>query len=250
MHSVPTILLDVLVGAAIGFVTAEVAILVTTVYLHRGLTHRALTMHPVAAFPLRTILWVTTGIRPREWAGVHRRHHAALDTVDDPHSPAVLGASRVLFTNIWMYRKAAKNPALVDRYTNDMARSRLDRFVFDRETLGPFLGAALLWLVFGWQIALFAVAFHIIFYVGLNGAVNSIGHTLGTRPAANSGTNGKVLALVTAGEGLHNNHHAVPTAARLSFVAGQFDPAWWFIRGLERMHLLTLRHRGGLLAPR
>jgi stearoyl-CoA desaturase (delta-9 desaturase) len=246
----PTLLLNVLLGAAIGFITAEVAILVTTVYLHRGLTHRALTMRPEAAFPLRVILWVTTGIRPREWAGVHRRHHAALDTVDDPHSPAVLGTSRVLFTNIWMYRKAAKNPALVDRYTHDLPPNRLDRIVFDRETLGPLLGAALLWLVFGWQIALFAVGFHILFYVGLNGAVNSIGHTYGTRPAANSGTNGRILALFTVGEGLHNNHHAVPTAARLSFRSGQFDPAWWFIRSLEHLRLLTLRHRGGILAPR
>jgi fatty-acid desaturase len=124
---------------------------------------------------------------------VHRRHHAALDTVGDPHSPAVRGTSRVLLTNILMYRNAAKNPALVDRYTHDMPR---------------------------------------------------------TRPAAKSGTNGQVLALLTAGEGLHNNHHAVPTAARLSFGSGQFDPAWWFIRGLQRVHLVTLRHRGGVLAPR
>ncbi|MCJ7436178.1 MAG: hypothetical protein MUP97_00215, partial [Acidimicrobiia bacterium] len=57
----PTTLVNILVGVAIGFVTAELAILVTTVYLHRGLTHRALTMHPVAAFPLRVVLWVTTG---------------------------------------------------------------------------------------------------------------------------------------------------------------------------------------------
>jgi stearoyl-CoA desaturase (delta-9 desaturase) len=250
MDPLPTLMVNILVGAAIGFLTAELSILVTTVYLHRGLTHRALTMHPIAAFPLRVILWITSGIRPREWVGVHRRHHAALDTVDDPHSPAVLGATRVLLTNILMYRKAAKNPVLVDRYTHDMPVNRLDRIVFDRETLGPLLGLALLWLVFGWQIAVFAVVFHIAFYVGLNGAVNSIGHTFGTRPAPNSGTNGQVLALLTAGEGLHNNHHAVPTAARLSFIPGQFDPAWWFIRGLERVHLVALRHPGGVLAAR
>jgi stearoyl-CoA desaturase (delta-9 desaturase) len=246
----PTIILNLLVGMAIGFVTAELAILVTTVYLHRGMTHRALTMRPEAALPMRVVLWVTTGIRPREWAGVHRRHHAALDTVDDPHSPAVLGTTRVFFTNILMYRRAAKNRLLVERYTRDIPRTWLDRIVFDRETLGPLLGLALLWLVFGWQIAVFAVVFHIVFYVGLNGAVNSIGHTFGERPADNSGTNGRVLALFTVGEGLHNNHHAVPTAARLSFAAGQFDPAWWFIRALERLNLVTLRHRRGILVPR
>ena len=50
--------------------------------------------------------------------------------------------------------------------------TRLDRVVIDRETLGPLLGLALLWLVFGWEIALFAVVFHTVFSVGLNGAVN------------------------------------------------------------------------------
>ncbi len=246
----PTIILDLLVGLALGFCTAELAILVTTVFLHRGMTHRALTLRPEAALPMRVVLWITTGIRPREWVGVHRRHHAALDTVDDPHSPAVLGTWRVLGTNLFMYRRAAKNRLLVERYTRDLPRTWLDRVVFDRETLGPLLGIGLLVLVFGWEIAVFAAFFHVVFYVGLNAAVNSIGHTFGTRPADNSGTNGKVLALLTVGEGLHNNHHAGPTAARLSFGAGQFDPAWWFIRGLERLRLVTLRHRHGLLAAR
>ncbi len=250
MHPMPTILLNLLVAMVVGFVTAELAIFVTTVYLHRGMTHRALTLRPEAAFPMRVVLWVTTGIRPREWTGVHRRHHASLDTIDDPHSPAMRGTWRVLFTNILMYRKAAKDAALVDRYTHDIGRTWLDRIVFDRETLGPLLGVALLWFVFGWQIAIFAVVFHIVFYVGLNGAVNSIGHTFGTRPAANSGTNSRILALLTVGEGLHNNHHAAPTAARFSFLSGQFDPAWRFIRGLELLHLLTLRHRRGVLVPR
>ena len=244
----PTLLSNLLVAMVIGFLTAELAIVITTVYLHRAMTHRALAVHPAAAFPMRAILWMTTGIRAREWAGVHRRHHAALDTVDDPHSPAILGTSRVFWTNILLYRKAAKNRVLVDRYTHDIAPTRLDRIVFDRETLGPVLGLALLWAVFGWQIAIFAVVFHLIFYVGLNGAVNSIGHTIGTRPDANSGTNDRILAVVTGGEGLHNNHHAVPTAARFSFLPGQVDPAWWLIRGLERVRLVTLRHPGGVLA--
>lgn len=239
----PTLLL----AAIIGFVTAQAAVLVTTVYLHRGLTHRGLTLHPAAALPMRVVLWVSTGIRPREWVGVHRCHHANTDTVDDPHSPVILGATRVMLTNAYLYRRAAKDRALVERFTRDYEANWLDRVVFDRETLGPLLGLGALCLVFGWQVGLIAAAFHVVVYVGLNGAVNSSGHIFGTRPAENSATNSRLLGWLTWGEGLHNNHHAVPTAARFSFYAGQVDPAWPVIRLLERANLVTLRHNEGIL---
>lgn len=238
--------MSVLVALAVAAVTAQVALLATTVYLHRGVTHGALTLHPIAAFPLRFILWVATGIRPREWAGVHRRHHARTDTKDDPHSPAMVGFWRVLLTNAFMYRRAARDRERVLHYTRDLRPNRLDRYLFDHEILGPVLGAGLLCLVFGWQVGLIASALHSVLYVALNGAVNSIGHTAGTRPQENSGTNGRLLALLTAGEGLHNNHHHTPTAARLSWRRLELDPGWWLIWSLQRVGLAELRHPGGV----
>ena len=238
---------DVLWAVVIGMATAQLAIFVTTIYLHRGVTHSALRLHPVAAYPCRVVIWMTSGIRPREWAGVHRRHHAAVDTVDDPHSPAILGFWRVLLTNAWLYRKGAKNRELVDRYTRDLTRDRWDRIVFDRETLGPLLGLGLLCVVFGWYIGLMAGLVHAVTYVGLNGAINAVGHTRGARPNPNSGTNGRVLGFVTAGEGLHNNHHAGATAARLSWHPTELDPGWWVIRTLSAMRLCEVRHPGGVM---
>lgn len=237
----------VLLALVVGFATSQLALYATTIYLHRGITHNGLTMRPTTALPFRIILWITTGIRPREWAGVHRRHHAALDTVDDPHSPAVVGFWHVQLFNVVMYHRAAHDREQVDRYTRDLPKDRLDRYVFDRETLGPLLGLGLLCLVFGWQVGLLAGLFHAVFYVGLNGVINAVGHTAGTRPFPNSATNGRLIALLTAGEGLHNNHHSVPTAARFAFEPGQLDPAWWLIGGLARTRLLTVRHEGGLL---
>jgi stearoyl-CoA desaturase (delta-9 desaturase) len=231
----------------VGLFTSQLALFATTIYLHRGITHKGLTMRPVTALPFRFILWVSTGIRPREWAGVHRRHHAALDTVDDPHSPAMVGFWNVQLLNIVMYHRAAHDRAQVDRYTRDLPKDRLDRYVFDRETLGPLIGLGVLCLVLGWQTGLLAGLFHLVFYVGLNGVINAWGHTVGQRPQPNSATNGRILALLTAGEGLHNNHHAAPTAARFSFRADQLDPAWWLIDVLHRARLLTLRHDRGLL---
>ena len=240
----------VLLALVVGFLTSQLALYATTIYLHRGITHNGLTMRPATALMFRVILWLTTGIRPREWAGVHRRHHAALDTIDDPHSPARLGFWNVQLFNVVMYHRAAHDREQVERYTRDLPTNRLDRYVFDRETLGPLVGVGFLCLVFGWQVGLLAGLFHLVLYVGLNSAINAVGHTAGRRPFANSATNGRVLALVTAGEGLHNNHHSAPTAARFSFQAGQLDPAWWLIGALDRARLLTVRHDGGLLPER
>ncbi len=135
--------MNVPLALGVGFLTSQLALFATTIYLHRGITHKGLTMRPATALPFRFILWVSTGIRPREWAGVHRRHHAALDTVDDPHSPAIVGFWNVQLLNIVMYHRAAHDRAQVDRYTRDIPKNWLDRYVFDRETLGPLIGVGL-----------------------------------------------------------------------------------------------------------
>src|SRR6185503_7463093 len=91
------------------FVVTQAAVFATTVYLHRSLSHRALSLSPVAALSSRFVIWITTGIRPREWVAVHRKHPAATDTAEDPHSPVVLGYWRVQLGNVGLYRRAAKD---------------------------------------------------------------------------------------------------------------------------------------------
>src|SRR3974377_233973 len=94
-----------LIAAVIAaFFVTQAAIFAPTVFLHRGLAHRALTMHPVAAFPCRFVIWITTGMRPREWVAVHRKHHAATDTPDDPHTPMLMGFWRVQLGTVGLYR--------------------------------------------------------------------------------------------------------------------------------------------------
>ena len=76
----------------------------------------------------------------------------------------------------------------------------------------------------------------------LSGAINAVGHTFGEQPYDNSATNGQVLALLTSGEGLHNNHHAAPTSAKFALGKGEIDPGWWVVRLLVACHLATVRH--------
>jgi stearoyl-CoA desaturase (delta-9 desaturase) len=235
--------MHLLLAIVVGFAIAQVAILVTTVYLHRGLAHRAITVHPAVAVVMRIFLWMTTGMRAREWTAVHRRHHAATDTVDDPHSPLIVGFWRVQLANAALYRRFARDGETVERYAKDLPPDRLDKFLLDHAFLGLGLGVALICVVLGWQTGLVAAAVHTVSYLGLSGAINAIGHTRGKRPYENSATNGRVLALITSGEGLHNNHHAAPTSARFSFRRSEIDPGWWMVRALAAMRLVTIRHQ-------
>ncbi len=229
------------VAVAVGFAVAQIGTLVTTVFLHRTLAHRAMRLHPAATMVFRVLTWLTTGIKPREWAAVHRRHHAHTDEPEDPHSPIQLGWIRVQLTNAGLYRRVARDGVTVPRYARDLAPDRLDRVLFDRAWLGLGLGIVLLVVVLGPLWGLIAAVVHVNAYLALNAAVNAIGHTFGRRPYDNSGTNMQWLAFLTAGEGLHNNHHAKPTSARLALHRGEIDPGWWLIATLRRLRLATLR---------
>lgn len=220
----------------------EVSLFVTTVYLHRTLSHRALTLAPPVDFTMRVLLWITTGIKRRQWVAVHRKHHAFTDVEGDPHSPVLEGVAAVQFGNVLMYRRALKGGEIVRRYARDLAPDAWDRVLFDRAWLGLGLGIALLCWAVGWQIGLAAAAVHTVVYLLLNAAINAIGHTWGRRPYPNASTNNQWLAWLTAGEGLHNNHHAAPTSARLALGRGEIDPGWWLIRALTRLRLATIRH--------
>ena len=231
-----------LIALVSGFAAAQFANLVTTVYLHRALAHRSLRLAPGVVFACRVLVWISTGIRPREWAAVHRRHHAFTDTEGDPHSPLLLGWTKVQLTNPALYRRAARDGVTVPRYARDIPQDRWDKVLFDRSGLGLVVGLLILIAFLGPVWGTVAGLFHVVVYLALSGAVNAIAHTFGRRPADNSATNVQWLAFVTAGEGLHNNHHAAPTTARLSFRRGEFDPAWPVIRLLRRLGWATVRH--------
>ena len=235
---------SILLGVVVGLVVCQLALFTTTVYLHRALSHRALSFGPVLRAAFRVITWMTTGIVPRQWVAVHRTHHAHTDVEGDPHSPVLLGWGRVQLTNVSLYRAVATDATAVERYARDLPADRWDRALFDRSALGLGLGITLLVVLIGPLAALVAAVLHAVLYLQLNAAVNAIGHHFGRRPHPNTATNLQWLALLTQGEGLHNNHHAAPTSARLSFRRGEVDPAWPVIAAFRRLGWASVRHEG------
>ena len=229
------------------FVVTQAAVFATTVYLHRSLAHRAMTVSPVVALPSRFVLWITTGMRPREWVAVHRKHHAATDTPEDPHSPKVLGFWRVQLGNVGLYKKAAADELNLRKYARDVRRDRLDQLAFDYSLVGLSIGIALLVLImwglgFGLAVGFLAAGIHAAMYIMLAGAINAVGHTFGKQPYENSATNMQSVALLTGGEALHNNHHAAPTSARFALNKGELDPGWWAVKLLVALRLARVRH--------
>jgi stearoyl-CoA desaturase (Delta-9 desaturase) len=226
----------------VAFVVTQVANLATTLYLHRSLAHRALTLHPALVMACRWVLWVSTGIDRREWVAVHRKHHVHTDGPDDPHSPIQRGWRRVLLFNVVYYRRAARQDGVVDAYGRDLPPDALDRVLFRRSLLGLGVGVGALVALFGPAVAVLAGATHMVAYLLLSGAVNSLGHHFGRRPHDNTASNLRWLAALTGGEGMHNDHHEYP---RSPF----FGDTWWDLGGrsasaLGRMRLARLHVSG------
>lgn len=219
----------------------QTAVIATSVYLHRALAHRALALHPAANLILRIILWLTTGQDRREWVAVHRKHHAFTDRDGDPHSPRLRGFWHIQFLNAYYYRREARNPETIRRFASDIPEDRLDRAVFSYRWAGPVLGTALLWLGLGLVPALITALAHAVLYVFVVAPlINGLGHWRGTQNFSNTAYNIPLLAWVTAGESLHNNHHAHPRSPKFSVHAIEVDPSWLVIRALAAVGLLVI----------
>ena len=225
------------VAVLVGLVLAEVATLITTVYLHRVLSHRSIKLHPALTTFMRFGTWMLTSISPREWVAVHRKHHNFSDVEGDPHSPHIEGYWKIMIGNVYYYRREANDGDTLEKYASDLPFDRLDTLLLRRGTLGFSLTGVILVLLMGFGPGLVALATLAAVYLLLSAAVNGAGHTFGYKSFANDATNLRLLALITFGEGLHNNHHARPASAKLSAFRGEFDPAWPVIRLLEKLRL-------------
>ena len=222
----------------------HVTIVSVTVYLHRCQAHRALDLHPLLAHFFRFWLWLTTGMVTREWVGIHRRHHARCETPDDPHSPQILGINKVLWEGAELYREAAAQPDLVDRYAHGTPDDWIERKLYQRYNfVGIIVMLAIDVVLFGiLGVAVWAVQMIWIPFFAA-GVINGLGHYWGYRnyQSPDAATNISPWGILIGGEELHNNHHAFPSSARLSSRWWEFDIGWMYIRLFEFVRLARVR---------
>lgn len=228
----------------ITLVLTHITIAAVTIYLHRCQAHRALDLHPVAGHFFRFWLWLTTGMQTKQWAAVHRKHHARCETADDPHSPQVLGLKKVLTEGAELFRMEASKQETLDKYGKGTPDDWLERNVYSKH---PSLGIGLMFVVdavlFGpIGITVWAVQMAWI-PVTAAGIINGVGHYWGYRnfEAADASRNIVPWGILIGGEELHNNHHAYASSARLSNKWYEFDIGWMYIRVMQLFNLARVK---------
>ena len=222
----------------------HVTIVSITIYLHRHQAHRALDLHPAVAHFFRFWLWLTTGTITEQWVAVHRKHHARVESEDDPHSPKIFGIGKLLLEGAELYRKAAAEPETIARYGHGCPDDWLERNVYKPWTdRGYYLMLIIDVILFGpIGITIWAVQmmWQPIFAAGV---INGIGHWWGYRnyETRDISTNIVPWGILIGGEELHNNHHAFASSAKLSVKPWEFDVGWAYLRILQLFRLARVR---------
>ena len=214
----------------------HITMISVTIYLHRHQAHRSLDLHPLPAHFFRFWLWLTTGQVTKEWASIHRKHHAKCETVDDPHSPQIYGIRKVLLEGAELYRAESKVKETMERYGHGTPDDWIERNLYTRYS---WQGVGLMMIV---NLYLFGALGLSVWAVQMMwtpimaaGIINGAGHFWGYRnfEAPDSSTNISPWGILIAGEELHNNHHTYPTSAKLSVKPYEFDIGWMYISLLQ-----------------
>ena len=222
----------------------HITIVSVTLYLHRAQAHRALDLHPAVSHFFRFWLWITTGMVTKEWVAIHRKHHAKVETPEDPHSPHVVGIGKVMREGVELYRAAAADQSIMEKYGKGTPDDWLERHVYGKYHI---LGVSLLLItyvaLFG-PIGLTMWAVHMLWIpFWAAGVINGLGHYWGYRnfEPHDGSTNVSPVGILIGGEELHNNHHAFPSSAKFSMKRWEFDIGWMYIRILSALGLATVR---------
>ena len=228
----------------------HITIAAVTIYLHRCQAHRSLELHPVISHFFRFWLWLTTGMVTREWAAVHRKHHAKVETADDPHSPQVHGLASVVWGGVVHYVRAKRDKEMVKKYGYGTPDDWIERNFYTPHSRWGVITMALI------NVALFGVIPGMLLWLAqmvwipfwAAGVINGVGHYWGYRnfDPQDESRNIVPFGIVIGGEELHNNHHAFPTSARLSNRWYEFDMGWLYIRLMEHAGLAKVKR----IAPR
>lgn len=215
-----------------------------TLYLHRSQCHRALDMNPLITHPMRMWLWLTTGMVTKAWVSIHRKHHAKCETVEDPHSPKILGIKKVLWEGAELYRVAKRDKDMQEKYGHGTPNDWIENHLYSPHSgKGIYVMMIIDLVLFGvpgitvWAIQMLWIP---LFAAGV---INGLGHYWGYRnyEVTDSSTNLTPVAFFIGGEELHNNHHTYPSSAKFSIKPWEFDIGWMYITILSYLGLAKVK---------
>jgi stearoyl-CoA desaturase (delta-9 desaturase) len=207
---------------------------------HRLLTHRGfktpkwleyfLTVCGTFALQAGAISWVTT----------HRIHHAFTDTDKDPHSPR----NGIYWSHIgWILKGTAQehDAATHQRYSPDLVKDKFHLILDKYYSVPTVILGLILFAVGGWSMVLWGIFLRTVWGWHCTWLVNSATHLWGTRrfETRDDSRNNLLIALLTWGEGWHNNHHAYPRSARHGLTWKELDINWIQLRIMEKLGLIA-----------
>jgi len=239
---------------AVGWAVALYALrmLAITGFYHRYFSHKSFKTSRAFQFVLAVAGNSSAQRGPLWWAGHHRHHHQQSDQPDDVHSPKHHG---FLWSHVgWIMSRPNFRTRL--ELVPDLARFKELRFLDRFDVLVPAvlvglscaLGAALdAWApslgVTALQLGIWTLISTVVLFHGTF-TINSLSHLYGSRryETPDTSRNNPLLAVITMGEGWHNNHHHSPRSARSGLAPYEFDPTWWMLLALEKLGLIWDLH--------
>ncbi|MBK8465986.1 MAG: fatty acid desaturase [Chloracidobacterium sp.] len=207
---------------------------------HRLLTHRSFKAPKWLEYLLSIFATMSMQDPPDKWIATHRIHHAFVDTEKDPHS----ARSGFWWPQIgWVFWGKAQDhdEATLKRYVPDLLKDK-GHVLISRFYYVPIIVSALvLFALGGWTMIVWGLFARVVFGWHTTWFVNSLAHIYGKRPhdTGDLSTNNWFVALLTFGEGWHNNHHMSPNSARHGLEWYQFDMNWIAIRIFEKFGWAT-----------
>ena len=217
------------VGVAAGLYA--VRMFAITGFYHRYFSHRTFKTSRSAQFVFAVVGASSAQRGPLWWAAHHRKHHRHSDTEHDVHSPHTHG---FLWSHMGWITAPGNFPTDVNE-VRDLARYPELRFLDRYDVVVPALLALALFLLGGWQMLVWGFFVSTVVLFHCTCFINSLAHQMGTQryDTGDHSKNSWLLALITFGEGWHNNHHKYPGSTRQGFFWWEIDLTYYGLKVLE-----------------
>jgi stearoyl-CoA desaturase (delta-9 desaturase) len=229
---------------AFTMIVTHITIASVTIFLHRCQAHRALELHAIPSHFFRFWLWLTTGQVTKEWAAIHRKHHAKCETEEDPHSPVTRGIKKVFWQGAELYRAESKNQETMQKYGHGTPDDWIEHNLYSKYSWQGVATMLIIDVILFGAIGITVWAVQMLWIpVTAAGIINGIGHYWGYRnyDCTDASRNILPIGILIGGEELHNNHHTFGTSAKLSSKWYEFDIGWVYIRGMEMLGLAKVK---------
>ena len=207
---------------------------------HRLLTHRSFAVPKPLEYFLTILGTMSIQDSPDKWVATHRIHHKYTETEHDPHSTRSGFFWAQMGWVLWGTAQDHDNQTL-RKYVPDLLKDCVHRLISRFYYVPIIVSGVVLFLAGGWPMVVWGVFARVVVGWHTTWFVNSLSHMFGSRPHATSdaSTNNWFVAILTFGEGWHNNHHASPSSARHGTERHQFDLNWITIILLRRLGWAT-----------